>query len=468
MTVRQDLTDGNSRLGRRIIDGAARVAGLTFLNLGDWRDADADRYLELIRDPLTSLKNEGAKSTLAFYGAMAQLEGETFSRPTITRSALATSALRNGVDEATVWKRPFVTMRTALAQGKSIKEAVNLGASRAEYLASTEVQLARRGAGLQARSSNDRIVGYIRTLTGAENCALCYVASTQRYRKSDLLPIHPGCDCGEMPIYGRQDPGQVIDEMRLSKTHQAIEERFGISDRGAREPDYRQILIADHGEIGPTLTVRNQKFTGPNDLDLKNKKTKPPKDAREPDYFELGLKTQALGKVELDPVKVKAKTNPRRNESLGYRENCTNCVAAYDLRRRGYDVEAKPLVGGRPSRVMIMESYNMPDGSEMQFSDYFQRAQKIPKNRILKHIIDNNPVGSRGFIWGAWGRSRSGHIWNWEITEDRKVRFIEPQNPEPVSTRHYIKDITSTQYIRTDDLKPKPGVSKFVEDSRND
>lgn len=101
MTVRQDLTDGNSRLGRRIIDGAARVAGLSFLNLGDWRDADADRYLKLIRDPLTSLKNEGAKSTLAFYSAMAQLEGETFSRPTITRSALTTSVLRNGVDEAT-------------------------------------------------------------------------------------------------------------------------------------------------------------------------------------------------------------------------------------------------------------------------------------------------------------------------------------------------------------------------------
>lgn len=64
-----------------------------------------------------------------------------------------------------------------------MKEAVQLGAARAEYLASTEVQLARRGAGLQARSSNDRIVGYIRTLTGAENCALCYVASTQRYNK---------------------------------------------------------------------------------------------------------------------------------------------------------------------------------------------------------------------------------------------------------------------------------------------
>ena len=268
MTVRQDLTDANSRIGRRIIDGAAKLAQVAFLNLGDWRDVDAERYLSLIKDPLTSLKNEGAKSTVAFYKAMADLDGEKFSAPTITKNSLATSVLRNGVAEDVVWKRPFVTMRTALAQGKSVKESIELGASRAGYLASTEVQLARRGAGLQARSKNDRIVGYIRTLTGFENCALCYVASTQRYTRGDLLPIHPACDCGEMPIYGTVDPGQVIDEMRLSKTHQAIEERFGISDPGAREPDYRKILIANHGEMGPTLTVRGQNFTGPNNLDL--------------------------------------------------------------------------------------------------------------------------------------------------------------------------------------------------------
>lgn len=463
MTVRQDLTDGNSKLGRGLIDGAARVAGLAFLNLGDWRDADADRYLSLIRDPLTSFKNEGAKSTLAFYGAMAQLEGQPFSRPTITKASLATSALRNGVDEATVWSRPFVTMRTALAEGKSMKEAVNLGAARAEYLASTEVQLARRGAGLQARSGNQRIVGYIRTLTGAENCALCYVASTQRYHKGDLLPIHPGCDCGEMPIYGTQDPGQVIDEMRLSKTHQAIGERFGISDPGAREPDYRKILIKNHGEIGPTLTVRGQNFTGPTNLKLKGTKAKPPATATNPDFFSLGLKTQLLNSVEVDPAKIVKKTNPKFSEGRPYQHNCTNCVTAYDLRKRGYDVEAKPLSNGRATAYIVAE-YADETGERLRLGGAIGRENKVNKNRITQHIIDNQPVGSHGFIRGTWGQSSSGHVWVWERT-DTGVRYIEPQDGT-VDVDYFSVGIARTSYWRMDDLTPTSGVTNFVEDGR--
>jgi hypothetical protein len=159
-----------------------------------------------------------------------------------------------------------VDVYRALDNGKSLTQAIEAGALRISSIASTDVQLARRNAGFQARSRNDRIVGYARTLTGAENCALCYVASTQRYTRGELLPIHPGCDCGEMPIYGTQDPGQVINEARLEATHEAVEERFGISDRGARAIDYRNIMVREHGELGPLLTVRDQKFTGPSDI----------------------------------------------------------------------------------------------------------------------------------------------------------------------------------------------------------
>jgi hypothetical protein len=80
------------------------------------------------------------------------------------------------------------------------------------------------------------------------------VASTQRYHKGDLLPIHPGCDCGEMPLYGTDDPGQIINQQRLDATHEAVEARFGEFDRSAREIDYRNIMVADHGEMGPVLT----------------------------------------------------------------------------------------------------------------------------------------------------------------------------------------------------------------------
>ena len=465
MTVRQNLTNANSRIGGSLVDGAGKLASTSFLNLGNWRDNDADRYLSLLQGPMTSLKNEAAKSTVAFYGAIAKLDGEVFNPVKVTRSQLTTSALRNGLDDATLWKRPFVTMRTALAQGKSLKESVELGASRADYLASTEIQLARRNAGLKARDANDKIVGYIRTLTGRENCALCYVASTQRYNRKDLLPIHPKCDCGEMPIYGTQDPGQIIDEMRLNKTHQNVQEVFGASDRGGRGPDYRNIMIRDNGEIGSTLTVRGQNFTGPTNLKLKGTKAKPLANATNPDYFNLNLKTQALGEVVTDPAQIVKKTNPLYVSlfAQGYGNNCTNCVTAYDLRKRGYEVKAKPLAKGRPTAYVVAE-YADETGEQLRIGGAINRENRIPSNRITKHIEDNQPVGSHGFIRGTWGQTRTGHVWAWERTETG-VRYIEPQDGT-VDVDYFSKGIAKTSYWRMDDLTPMAGVTDFVEDSR--
>lgn len=258
MTVRQDLTAANGRIGNSLIAGAGRLASQSFSALGDWRDDDVERYIRQIAPALSGIKRQAAKSTVAFYKAMAELTGQDWKQPVITASDLATKELRNGVGTDLVYKRPFVDMRTVLSQGGTMTDAINAGARRAQSLAETEVQLARRNAGLKVRKANDRIVGYVRTLTGFENCALCYVASTQRYTKNNLLPIHPGCDCGEMPIYGNQDPGQVINEVRLEATHESIAKRFGVSARDAREIDYRAIKITEHGEMGPTLTIRSQ------------------------------------------------------------------------------------------------------------------------------------------------------------------------------------------------------------------
>lgn len=266
MTVMQDLTKANSAIGSTLVRGAARIASTAFLNLGSWRDEDVERYIQQIAPGLMGAKLQAAKSTVAFYKSMAQLTNQDWTEPVITASDLETKALRKGVGTSLVYSRPFVDMRTALSQGKTVKESIEAGARRAAYLASTEVQLARRQAGLQARNSNDRIVGYIRTLTGMENCALCYVASTQRYRRGELMPIHPGCDCGEMPIFGTQDPGQVINEVRLEAIHENVEQRFGVSDRSARAIDYRAIRITEHGEMGPLLTVKGQSALGAGDV----------------------------------------------------------------------------------------------------------------------------------------------------------------------------------------------------------
>lgn len=266
MATKRELLDAYNTLSSRLVRGTGDRIATAFTSLGSWRDEDFRQFLKIIEGTLTGANLQAAKLQVAFYREMATLAGEKFVDPGIKASDFTVSRLRNGAEAAVVYRRPFVDVYTALSQGKTVTDAIQAGAVRISSLVSTDIQLARRNAGLAARGRNDRIVGYVRTLTGAENCALCYVASTQRYTRDDLLPIHPGCDCGEMPIYGTQDPGQVIDQVRLDATHDAVESRFGFFDPGARAPDYRDIAIREHGELGPMLTVADQNFTGPSDL----------------------------------------------------------------------------------------------------------------------------------------------------------------------------------------------------------
>lgn len=264
MASKRELLDAYNALSSQLVRQTSKDLAGAFRNLGSWRDADFRAFYKMLDATMTGAKLQAARLQVAFYQEMAKAAGEKFITPAILAGDLTVEKLRNGTEAVTVYRRPFVDVYTALKEGKTVTAAIEAGALRISSLVATDIQLARRNAGFAARGKNDRIVGYARTLTGSENCALCYVASTQRYHVKDLLPIHPGCDCGEMPIYGNQDPGQVIDEIRLNATHEAIAARFGEANYGGA--GYEQIAIREHGELGPMLTVADQNFTGPSDL----------------------------------------------------------------------------------------------------------------------------------------------------------------------------------------------------------
>lgn len=266
MPTRRELSDAYQAVSQGLLNQAGDLARNAFLNLPDWRDTDKNLFIQIMTGQLSSIKRQAANLALAYNKEIAKISDQPYKVPVVKNSDLTTEALRNGATAEVVYARPFTEMRTALSKGLDLTTSLKRGAFRAVDLARTEVQLARRNAGLISRQGNNRVVGYLRVLSGSENCALCYVASTQRYNRGDLLPIHPGCDCGEMEIYGNTDTGQIIDQERLDATHQAILDRFGRFDVSAREIDYRQIQIHDHGELGPVLTVRGQTFTGPDDI----------------------------------------------------------------------------------------------------------------------------------------------------------------------------------------------------------
>ncbi|MET9480934.1 hypothetical protein [Streptomyces sp. NPDC006638] len=177
-------------------------------------------------------------------------------------------ALR-GVDPEEVYKRPFTEVWMALSDGEPLDVATERGAKRLEIIAKTDLQLARTHTVQEVTAGQPGVEYTIRELQGEYDCALCMIAATQRYHKKNLAPIHPGCDCLVKTVKADYDPGQVIDDERLEQIHAAVEAAIGTFDRGGRAVDYRKIIIArNHGEIGPVLGYRGQRFTGPDDIHL--------------------------------------------------------------------------------------------------------------------------------------------------------------------------------------------------------
>lgn len=222
---------------------------------GSYRDADIDQLVKKLVPRVQSGQVKVAQLTSSYLAAAQGMKSVTVDRAAVTGG--------RGVPADDVYRRPGTTVYTELANGTAYPDAVAAGGARLASLVSTDLQMAKvRQADQSLRSPY-----FARVLTGEENCALCVIASTQRYTRGNLMPIHPGCDCNIRELSASESVAQVIDPDLLEETHSQVEELTGIADRGGRAPDYRDLIVThEHGEYGPTLAWRGQKFTGPADI----------------------------------------------------------------------------------------------------------------------------------------------------------------------------------------------------------
>jgi len=241
------------------------------------RDEDVDRIISRVTPAVQGGQMQSAALANAFVQGTAKLDGQRVgAMPGIDRDRVIGY---RGIPAAEVYRRPAITTYTALAGGKSFDVARAAGRSRMLSLVASDLQQAR------SRQSRDAYAAtgfeYTeRVLSGRENCALCVIAATQRYRIGELQPLHPGCDCGERGMRASRDPGIAIDRDTLEDTHSEIWEQIGRFDRsavdlgrsktdakGRRISDFTDLIVTrEHGELGPTLTWRQDRFTGPDDL----------------------------------------------------------------------------------------------------------------------------------------------------------------------------------------------------------
>lgn len=253
-----------------------RARLLTFTNtawdsLGSYRDRDIDALVKLVVPRVQAGQIQVANLTAAYFreiGGSAPVDAK-----------LVTGGRGMPADE--VYRRPANTVYTKLSQGASVRDAVSAGRDRLGSLVTTDLQMAKvRQADRSLESAG--VASFRRVLTGRENCALCVIASTQSYRRGDLMPIHPGCDCTVDTLPDGWNPErQVIDEYLLELTHDAIAARLGRSEsaardlglqktnsRGAPVSDYTDLIVSrEHGEYGPTLSWRDHVFTKREDID---------------------------------------------------------------------------------------------------------------------------------------------------------------------------------------------------------
>lgn len=237
-----------------------------FTGLKSWRDKDIQKF---VRQAVPLVRGSQLSMAELVGMAMAAKASQATGR-TVAPVAIPPALVQDlrGVPPTEVYARPFVALRTAIKQGHSLTEAVGIASNRLREIAEGDMQQSYAHASREAMKrlpASSRPRYWRRVLQGPENCALCIVAASNRYRTEDLNPIHPGCDCDVDPVFGR-DVHQAADDERLGRVHQAVKELTGRADAGGRAVDYTKLIVRDHGELGPMLVRPMDGFTGPQDI----------------------------------------------------------------------------------------------------------------------------------------------------------------------------------------------------------
>lgn len=166
------------------------------------------------------------------------------------------------------------------------------------------------------------------------------------------------------------------------------------------------------------------------------------------------------------------KGNPNYTLGGGYRINCQSCVVAYEMRRRGYDVEANQNTkrkGNIPyelsyatEKAWLDDNGNIP--KKQRAGGRYVDGYKI-KNKTFKVMMsefeDMTSTPGRYHIDFGWKNSRnSGHIITMERFKDGTMRVYDPQCGRVITDfKTYAKKFklsTGIRILRVDNLRGNP------------
>lgn len=190
-----------------------------------------------------------------------------------------------------------------------------------------------------------------------------------------------------------------------------------------------------------------------------------------------GLK---LKQKEMTPKEDLKMINPEKGSSkeTGSTQNCARCTLAYEMRRRGYDVQAGKALNGLNSEKIYKSIFKDLKTQEVKGHGYsemvknkngkslitetFKKEEIKAMNGLnLKHWISvkntmNKQPNSRGQMMVTWNRT-GGHSFIYEV-HDGKVTFMDGQTGKILSNadaKGYFSHATCSRFQRLDDKQIK-------------
>lgn len=147
--------------------------------------------------------------------------------------------------------------------------------------------------------------------------------------------------------------------------------------------------------------------------------------------------------------------------------NCFHCSMAYEMRRRGYNVQAKEIAGGWSAEST--HAFKVKDGFDISLSP--EKFKGYDKSELAKECYRQLEAqclsygnGARGQLGFKYYIADSGHSMNW-VVEDGQFKIIDNQSNIQVGYETFLlADVENGINVnRLDNAEVLPGVTDFVE-----
>lgn len=156
-----------------------------------------------------------------------------------------------------------------------------------------------------------------------------------------------------------------------------------------------------------------------------------------------------------------SRTNPHYREGREWQQNCQRCIFAYEMQRRGYDVEAKPRIFDGTDRLPYMHD-RQGWAAVMENATLDDMPSRNTEAAMARKMAEYGE-GSRAVVRVTWKGRRSGHVF---IAEQTKTgtRYVDPQSGREIKVSSYLNEAIKgeTKLMRVDNLKPTALIEKCV------